>query len=210
MIKSALSSKPGVVAAAVALGLLATPPVRAQNPPNTSPSAVEDGTYVIDPLHTQVGFSVLHLGFSFYSGRFADVSGVLDLKPKLAAASTVRVSIPTAAVSTTSPKLDAELKSAEWLDAAKFPAMTFKSTTVTPGEKGEAKVMGDLTLHGVTKSVTLDVRFVGSGVNPLNKKYTAGFVISGDVNRSEFGVTKYVPLVGDTVHLTINGAFEKK
>ena len=70
--------------------------------------------------------------------------------------------------------------------------------------------MGDLTLHGVTKSVTLDVRFVGSGVNPLNKKYTAGFVISGDVNRSEFGVTKYVPLVGDTVHLTINGAFEKK
>jgi polyisoprenoid-binding protein YceI len=70
--------------------------------------------------------------------------------------------------------------------------------------------MGDLTLHGVTKSVTLDARFIGSGVNPLDKKYTAGFEITGDIKRSDFGVTKYVPLIGDTVHLSINAAFEKQ
>ena len=184
-------------------------PILAQSTANTSPSAVEGGTYKIEPHHTQVGFSVLHMGFSLYTGRFADVSGDLTLDPKMQAASMVRVSVPVASVSTTSKKLDEELKGADWLDAAKFPTMTFKSTTVTPDGKGQAKVMGDLTLHGVTKSVNLEVRFIGSGVNPLDKKYTAGFEISGDIKRSDFGVVKYVPLIGDVVHLAINGAFEK-
>ena len=194
----------------IALAVFGVPSVaRAQSPPNLSPSAVEGGTYTIESHHTQVGFSVLHMGFSFYTGRFSDVSGDLTLDPKLAAASTVRISVPIASVSTTSAKLDEELKSADWLDAAKFPTMTFKSTTVTPDGKGQAKVMGDLTLHGVTKSVNLEVRFIGSGVNPIDKRYTAGFAISGDIKRSDFGVTKYVPLIDDTVHLAINGAFEK-
>ena len=196
--------------AVAATTLMIPTPLFAQAAPNTSPASVEQGTYAIEPYHTQVGFSVLHMGFTYYSGRFTDVSGELTLDPKLQAASSVRVSVPVSSVSTTSPKLDAELKDADWLDAAKYPAMTFKSTTVTPGDKGDAKVMGDLTLHGVTKSVTLDVRFVGSGVNPLDKKYTAGFEISGDIKRSDFGVTKYIPLIGDVVHLSINGAFEKK
>ena len=182
----------------------------AQSAANTSPSAVEGGTYKVEPHHTQVGFSVLHMGFSLYTGRFADVSGDMTLDPKAQAESTVRVSVPVASVSTTSAKLDEELKSADWLDAAKFPTMTFKSTTVTPDGKGQAKVMGDLTLHGVTKSVNLEVRFIGSGVNPLDKKYTTGFEIAGDIKRSDFGVTKYVPLIGDVVHLSINGAFEKE
>jgi len=190
--------------------LVASPTAFAQNAPNTSPAAVEAGTYVVDPNHTQVGFSVLHMGFSFYAGRFSEASGVLDLNPKNAAASTVRITVPVASVSTTSAKLDSELKSADWLDAKKYPSMTFKSTTVTPGDKDTAKVMGDLTLHGVTKPVTLDVRFIGSGVNPLAKKYTTGFVITGDIKRSDFGVKKYVPLIADEVHLEINGAFEKK
>ncbi len=189
-----------------------TPPglCQAQSAANTAPSAVEGGTYKVEPHHTQVGFSVLHMGFSLYTGRFADVSGDMTLDPKAQAESTVRVSVPVASVSTTSAKLDEELKSADWLDAAKFPTMTFKSTTVTPDGKGQAKVMGDLTLHGVTKSVNLEVRFIGSGVNPLDKKYTTGFEIAGDIKRSDFGVTKYVPLIGDVVHLSINGAFEKE
>lgn len=180
----------------------------AQGGPNTAPNAVLPGTYTIDPNHTQIGFSVLHMGFSLYSGRFSDASGTLDLKPK-AAASSVRISVPVASVSTTSTKLDGELKDVDWLDAKAFPTMTFSSTRVMPGAKGKAKILGDLTLHGVTKPVTLDVRFVGSGANPLNKKYTAGFEITGDIKRSDFGVTKYVPMIGDTVHLTINASLEK-
>ena len=171
---------------------LLPPLAHAQTAPNSSPAAVEAGTYVVEPHHTQVGFTVLHMGFSNYAGRFSDASGELDLQPKSAAASTLRVSVPVASVSTTSAKLDGELKEADWLDAGAFPTMTFKSTTVTPGDKGDAKVMGDLTIHGVTKSVTFDARFVGSGVNPLSKKYTAGFLITGDIKRSDFGVTKYV------------------
>ena len=191
--------------------LAPTPAVLAQSAAaNSSPAAVTPGAYVVEPNHTQVGFTVLHMGFSNYAGRFSDASGELELQPNSAAASTLRVTVPVASVSTTSAKLDGELKSADWLDAAAFPAMTFKSTTVTPGDKGDAKVMGDLTLHGVTKSVTLDARFVGSGVNPLSKKYTAGFLITGDIKRSDFGVNKYVPLIGDVVHVEINAAFEKK
>lgn len=194
----------------LALAAFAAPSALLAQVANTSPSTVEGGRYTLEPNHTQVGFSVLHMGFSFYTGRFSNASGDLTLDPKQQAASTVRVSVPIASVATTSAKLDDELKSADWLDAAKFPTMTFKSTTVSPDGQGRAKVMGDLTLHGVTKSVTLDARFIGSGVNPLDKKYTAGFEITGDIKRSDFGVTKYVPLIGDTVHLSINAAFEKQ
>ena len=89
-------------------------------------------------------------------------------------------------------------------------SMTFVSTKVVPAGKDHAKVTGDLTLHGVTKPVTLDVTLVGAGVNPLSKKYTVGFEATGTLKRSEFGVKTYVPLIGDELHLTIAGAFEKQ
>ena len=184
-------------------------PARAQQA-NTDPASVQAGVYTLEPNHTQVDFRVKHMGFSFYDGRFSGVSGELVLDPAKPSASTVTIAVPVASVSTTSGKLDGELKSADWLDATAFPTMSFKSTMVEPGSGGKAKVTGDLTLHGVTKPVTLDVEFVGSGVNPIDKKYTTGFAIEGDIKRSAFGVTRYVPLIGDTVHLTINGAFEKK
>ena len=88
--------------------------------------------------------------------------------------------------------------------------MTFVSTKVKPMGKDKAKVTGDLTIHGVTKPTTLDVSFVGAGANPLDKKYTVGFAITGLVSRSEFGVKTYVPLIGDEVAITISGAFEKQ
>ena len=116
--------------------------------------------------------------------------------------------MPVKSVMTTSTKLDEELRSADWLDAGQFPDMTFVSTKVAPAGKGKAKVTGDLMIHGVTKPATLEVSFVGAGVNPLDKKYTVGFEAKGDVKRSDFGVKKYVPLIGDTLHLSIAGAFE--
>ena len=87
--------------------------------------------------------------------------------------------------------------------------MTFHSTAVTPTGATTADVAGELTLHGVTKPVTLKVKFNSAGPNPLTKAYTTGFQVSGVVKRSDFGVSMYVPMVGDDVDLTISAAFEK-
>lgn len=192
------------------LALLVATPVLAQTPPTRDPAQIQAGTYAVDPGHTQVGWRVSHMGFSNYAGGFSDVSGTLELQPKNPAAAKLSVKIPVASVTTTSAKLTDELKGDQWLDAAKFPDMTFVSTKVTPAGKDHAKVTGDLTLHGVTKPVTLDVTLVGACVNPLSKKYTVGFEATGTLKRSEFGVKTYVPLIGDELHLTIAGAFEKQ
>ena len=103
----------------------------------------------------------------------------------------------------------ASSRKADWLDAAKFPTATFKSDKIT-ATKGTAHVAGTLTLHGVTKPVVFTVTFNGAGVNPLDKAYTVGFEVRGRIKRSAFGVTKYVPLVGDDVDLIISAAFEQK
>jgi len=192
------------------LALLVATPVLAQTPPTRDPAQIQAGTYVVDPNHTQVGWRVSHMGFSNYAGGFSDVSGTLDLQPKNSSAAKLTIKIPVASVTTTSAKLTDELKGDQWLDAAKFPEMTFVSTKVTPEGKDKAKVTGNLTLHGVTKPVTLDVTLVGAGVNPLSKKVTVGFDATGTLKRSEFGVKTYVPLIGDDLHLTIAGAFERQ
>ena len=192
------------------LALLVTTPVLAQTPPTRDPAQIQAGTYAVDPGHTQVGWRVSHMGFSNYAGGFSDVSGTLELQPKNPSTAKLSVKIPVASVTTTSAKLTDELKGDQWLDAAKFPDMTFVSTKVTPEGKDKAKVTGNLTLHGVTKPVTLDVTLVGAGVNPLSKKVTVGFDATGTLKRSEFGVKTYLPLIGDDLHLTIAGAFERQ
>ena len=192
----------------LALALFAGTPALAQA--TRDPAQIQSGTYAVDPGHTQVGWRVSHMGFSNYAGGFSDVSGSLTLDPKNPAASKLAVKVPVASVTTTSAKLTGELKGDQWLDAGKYPDMTFVSTKVAPAGKDHAKVTGDLTLHGVTKPVTLDVTLVGAGANPLSKKYTVGFEASGTLKRSEFGVKTYVPLIGDELHLTIAGAFERQ
>ena len=196
------------VSLAAAFALAASVAALAQTPPIHDPAKVEGGSYKVDPNHTQVMFSVSHMGFSTYTGTFSGAAGELTLDPKTASASALKVSVPVKSVMTTSAKLDEELRAADWLDAARFPDMTFVSTKVTPSGKGGAKVAGELTIHGVTRPATLDVTFVGAGTNPLDKKYTVGFEATGDIKRSDFGVKKYVPLIGDTLHLSIAGAFE--
>ena len=197
-----------VVSLAAALVLATSVSASAQSPATHDPAKVEGGTYRVDPNHTQVMFQLSHMGFSNYTGTFSGASGELTLDPKTASASALKVSVPVKSVMTTSAKLDDELKSAQWLDAGQFPDMTFVSTKVTPEGKGKAKVTGDLTIHGMTKATTLEVTFVGAGINPLSKKYDVGFDAKGDIKRSDFGVKTYVPLIGDTLHLSIAGAFE--
>jgi polyisoprenoid-binding protein YceI len=195
--------------AAVALAGVATIAV-AQSPANPSPAAVQAGAYGIEPAHTRVLFSVSHMGFTTWYGEFTGASGSLTIDPKNARVDAVSVSVPTASVSTSNDKLNEELKSAQWLDAAKFDTISFHSTRVIPTGERTADVVGELTLHGVTRPVTLKASFNAAGVNPLSKAYTVGFEVSGDVKRSDFGVATYVPLIGDDVHLIISAAFEKK
>ena len=193
--------------AALAFGLLAGP---ASAQVATTAAQAQSGTYDVEPGHTQVGFSVVHFGFTNYVGLFSNVSGTLTLDTKNPAASKLSVTIPVESVQTTSAKLNDELKGEQWFDAAKFPNATFTSTSVRLTGRNDAIVTGNLTLHGVTKPETLKVHFVGAGVNALDKKYTTGFEATGTIKRSDFGVKMYVPYVSDDVQLHIAGAFEKQ
>jgi len=175
-----------------------------------TPSEVQGGSFAVDTNHTQIGFTLSHMGFSNFTGRLSDATGTLTLADGDHAASKLSVSVPAKTFSTSIEKLDDELKSADWFDAAKFPAITFTSTKVTVTKPDTATIEGTLTLHGVTKPITLTAHFVGAGANPLSKKYTVGFDAAGTIKRSDFGVTKYVPLIGDEVELSLHGAFEKQ
>lgn len=173
------------------------------------PAKAPAGAYKVESYHTRVLFAVNHMGFTTYYGDFTGVSGTLNLDPANPSASAVEVSFPTASVSTTNAVLDGELKSADWLDAGKAPTITFKSTKVTLTSSTTADITGDLTLHGVTKPVTLAAKFNAVGPNMMTRKVNIGFDATAHIKRSDFGVTKYVPLIGDNVDVIISAAFEK-
>ncbi len=179
-------------------------------PATHNPDKVESGAYRIDPEHTQVLFSVSHLGFSTYWGEFSKVSGTLKLDAQAPAQSSVEIHVPVGELSTTSGKLTHELKGGGWLDAASFPEMVFKSTKVTLLGRGQATIAGTLTLHGATRPILLRANLVGAGIDPLDHAYTVGFNLVGTIRRSDFGVRLYVPLIGDLVTITIASAFERQ
>ncbi|MBO1360131.1 YceI family protein [Acetobacter sacchari] len=176
----------------------------------TTAQGIQAGEYKVEPGHTEVTFSLLHFGFTQYSGMFSGASGSLKIDPAHLAATKLTVSLPISSVATTSDVLTGELKEPDWFDAARYPTATFTSKSVTATDAGHATISGDLTLHGVTKPVVLQAQFIGAGVNPMDKAYTIGFQATGVIKRSDFGVSKYVPMVGDDVTLSIAGAFEKQ
>jgi polyisoprenoid-binding protein YceI len=176
---------------------------------NTSPAAVQAGTYNVEPTHTRVLLAVSHMGFTTWYSQFTNVSGTLTLTPKDVSATTLDITIPTNTISTTNTKLDGELNSPAWLDTAKYPTIEFKSTKVVRTGHDTAKVTGELTFHGVTLPETLNVTFNASGVNFLSKQYTVGFNATGTIKRSDFNVKTYVPVIGDDVSLIISAAFVK-
>jgi len=159
--------------------------------------------YKIDSSHTQVLFTYAHMGYSHITGRFDKVSGTFDLDPAKLTASKISIEIPIASISTGVDRLNEHLQSADFFDAEKFPTATFKSTKVTDAGKGKLAVAGDLTIHGVTKPVVLDVTINGIGQHPMKKIPAAGFDARTTIKRSDFGMGNYVPAVGDEVTLAI-------
>jgi len=193
--------------ALLALSTIA-PPAMAQQVSSKDPALVKAGTYKVEPFHTQVGFSISHFGFTNFSGLFSGASGTLQYDPAKVSVSKLSVSIPVQSILTTVQPLSDELKSDHWFDVARFPTATFSSTKVTATGNGAITVVGDLTLHGITKPVTLRARLVGSGTNPMDKAFTVGFEATGTIKRSDFEIKQYLPLLGDDVQLNIAGAFE--
>jgi polyisoprenoid-binding protein YceI len=196
---------------AAALAIMATAPGAAAPTAPLTPvaaaQALPAGRYVLEKSHAKLLWSVDHMGFSDYYGRFDAFDATLTLDPKAPAKSVLTVTIDMASVDSDITALDDTLKGPQWLDAAKFPTATFRSTGVTPAGAGRARVAGLLTLHGVTKPVTLDVRLHGAGMNPLAKAETIGFDATATIRRSEFGVATFLPAIADAVKLTISAEF---
>lgn len=193
--------------AALSLAASITGPATAQVA--RDPAVVQSGTFRTDPNHTLVTFDVNHFGFTEFYGVFPNATGTLVLDPKSPKRARVDIAVPMDRVSTTNAKLDDELRSADWFDASRFPTARFVSTRIVPTGPRSARIEGSFTLHGISRPMVLNAEFGGAGVNPLSKAYTVGFKATGHLRRSDFGVAKYVPLVGDDVALTIAVAFEK-
>ncbi len=167
--------------------------------------------YDIDNGHTVVTFSWNHFGFSNPSARFEKVDGALLLDKADITKSSISVTLPIEGLHTGVEKLDAHLKTGDFLDAAKYPTITFNSTKVEKVGAEGLKVTGDLTVHGVTRSVTLNGKINKIGDNPMMKVASAGFDADVVLKRSDFGVTKYVPAVSDEipVHITLDSHLAK-
>jgi len=173
---------------------------------------VPSGTYVADPLHTNVLWTVSHFGVSNYIGRFATIGATLVLDSADPAKSKLTATIDPKSVDTNYPAKDkdfnAEVAGEMFFDAAKFDTIRFVSTAVETTGADTGKVTGDLTFHGVTKPVTLDVKMNAAlNPHPMSQKPVVGFSATGVIKRSDFGVTALVGPVGDDVKLTIETEF---
>jgi polyisoprenoid-binding protein YceI len=169
---------------------------------------LEGGVFNVDKGHAKIIFSYGHFGYSTSYGLFTDFDANLTFDPKDVASSTLAATINVDGIETLVPKLNAHLKSPDFFDTAQYPKATFKSTKVTVTGPTTGTVVGDLTLHGVTKPVTLNVTFNGGGTT-MAKVYDLGFNATGQVKRSDFGLGAFVPMVTDDITLTISAEFHR-
>jgi polyisoprenoid-binding protein YceI len=166
-------------------------------------------TYEIDPIHSSVYFSVRHMMLSNVRGEFTKVSGTITFDPENPANSTVEATIDASSISTHDAQRDAHLKSADFLDAEKFPALTFRSKKIEL-HPGGGKVTGDLTIRDVTREITLDVEGPSPEVKDPWGKQRIGASATAKLNRKDFGLTWNTALeaggvlVGDEVKITID------
>jgi polyisoprenoid-binding protein YceI len=206
-----------VYAAALALAsTIAVAQAPSSPPGSANPAAVTGGTYTVDSGHTLVVWTLDHFGFSPYTGLFGDVTGSLTLDPKNPNAAKVDVTIPVSKVVTASAGLTQHLLrpgkdggKPDFFGASAADARFVSTSVVASGQT--AKITGNLTLNGVTKPVTLDTTFYGAGKMPerMGGKENIGFKAKTTIQRSQFGLSFGVPMVGDEVTLEISAAFQK-
>lgn len=202
----------------LALPLIAAVPIIAYANSHSEPvtaapavdiSKISSGNYVVENHHTQVLWSVSHFGFNDYFGLFGQMTGTLSLDKMKPANSKVVINIPINEVATSRTDLNKHLMSPDFFDVAKYPTATFVSTSVVPMPGNKAKIMGNLTLLGVTKPVVLNAQLSGAGANLMSKKETIGFHATTTIDRTQWGLSKFAPAIGAKVELRISAAFEK-
>jgi polyisoprenoid-binding protein YceI len=162
-------------------------------------------TYKIDQEHGTVIYRVSHAGVGNAYGRFNKPSGEVVYDKDDPSKTTFNFEVKTDNVDTANAKRDAHLKSPDFFDTKQFPTITFKSTSVKAAGDNKLEVTGDLTLHGVTKSITVPVTKTGEAdVSAMKMGYRTGWEVMADLKRSDFGMNKMVGPVGDDVHLVVS------
>jgi polyisoprenoid-binding protein YceI len=171
----------------------------------------QSSTWTIDSAHSGVNFEIRHLGVSNVRGALHKVTGTIHLDEKNLTNSSVEATIDTTTINTDEAKRDEHLKSPDFFNVAKYPTMTFKSTSLT-NEGGKLKMTGELTLAGVTKPITLDVDGPAAAMKTPQGKTVSGFSASGVLHRTDFNFgSKYSsPMLGDDVKFTIDIEMDKQ
>jgi len=166
--------------------------------------ALAQDTYKIDPVHSEVSFKVRHL-LAKVSGRFTKFSGDIKIDTKNISKSSVEVSIDVASINTDVEARDNHLRSDAFFDVAKYPTITFKSTSVKEVAKGKLEITGDFTIHGVTKRITFPITNAGTQAGPKPGTVVAGFIDGAlTIDRQEYGVSYGKGMVGDEVAISLN------
>ena len=170
----------------------------------TASAAAQATTWQIDPNHTAAQFSVRHLGISTVRGAFTKVSGSVTYDPANAGKTLIDVTIDANSVDTRVERRDNDLRSPNFFDAAKFPTLTFKSKHTEANGAGRLKVTGDLTIHGVTKEVVLEVEGPSAPMKDPRGNWHMGASASTKINRQDFGVSADKGMVGDDISIMID------
>jgi polyisoprenoid-binding protein YceI len=165
-------------------------------------SVAEEEIYQIDPVHSSVNFKIRHL-VSRTTGKFTDFSGVIRFDEKNMKQSSVEAVIAAASIDTENKNRDEHLRSADFFETEKFPEIRFKSKKVVPGKKNSFKLIGDFTMHGVTKEITLEAEFLGKAAMREGQPPKAGFTATGVIQRSEFGISTYPGALGEDVSISL-------
>ena len=168
-------------------------------------------TWQNDKAHSQLGFTVRHLGISDVSGTFNDFEVTIKSDKANFSDATVELTAKIASIDTRIGARDKHLKSADFFDAEKYPTLSFKSTSIKKSGKNKYKLTGDMNMHGVTKTITLDFLYNGTISNEKTKKETAGFQVTGVIKRSDFtiGAGYAAPMISDEVRIKADGEFAK-
>lgn len=199
---------PRCVAIALAISLLASG-AAAADPTSRDPTKVPAGSYDLDPRHASLLVKVPHMGgFSRYTMRFRVLSGAFIYDPTNWQATKVTISVDPKSIDTEDTAFNRTV--ASYFEPERYPVILFASTGLTANEEGKGQLSGDLTLHGVTRPVVLDVEFNGVGPGLLGAGTRVGFSGTGKIKRSEFGVTGGRPFAGDSVDLMFEVEFVKK
>lgn len=191
--------------------VLAGAPCAIAQPMSQDAARAPGGTYQLETSHSQILFSVLHLGLTNYYGRFDKLAGAMNFDPAQPERSSVNVTIDTTSIDTPSARL-AETLRGEVFDIAQFPSATFKSTSVVRTGPTTGRMTGDLTIRNITRPVVLDVTFNGGGRSPVSSGYALGFRAVGTVRRSDYGMTNMIwsSMVSDDVRLVIEAMFQQE